>query len=65
MVWRPTGPHAEEFLRLADLIRANLHRAPMFSGQIESAPTAYVDELADAAWAGLRGRPAEIGRAHV
>ncbi len=32
------------------------------AGQIESAPTAYVDELADAAWAGLRGKPA-TGRA--
>jgi AcrR family transcriptional regulator len=28
------------------------------AGQIDSAPTAYVDELADAAWAGLRGKPA-------
>ena len=32
------------------------------AGQLESPPTAFVDELADAAWAGLRGKPAP-GRA--
>jgi AcrR family transcriptional regulator len=28
------------------------------AGQLDSKPTAYVDELTDAAWAGLRGKPA-------
>ena len=28
------------------------------AGQLDSPPTAFVDELADAAWAGLRGKPA-------
>jgi AcrR family transcriptional regulator len=28
------------------------------AGQIDSAPTTFVDDLADAAWAGLRGKPA-------
>ena len=28
------------------------------AGQLGSKPTAFVDELADAAWAGLRGKPA-------
>jgi AcrR family transcriptional regulator len=28
------------------------------AGQLESPPTAFVDELADAAWAGLSGKPA-------
>jgi AcrR family transcriptional regulator len=28
------------------------------AGQLTSPPTAFVDELADAAWAGLRGKPA-------
>jgi AcrR family transcriptional regulator len=32
------------------------------AGQLDSAPTTFVDELADAAWAGLRGKPAP-GRA--
>lgn len=32
------------------------------AGQLDRAPTTFVDELADAAWAGLRGKPAP-GRA--
>jgi AcrR family transcriptional regulator len=32
------------------------------AGQLDSSPTTFVDELADAAWAGLRGKPAP-GRA--
>jgi len=34
------------------------------AGQLNAKPTAYVDELADAAWAGLRGKPAP-GRAET